>query len=174
MIAVQRVSQALPFAPAAGPQADYAEHWLILEDDFYAGSAIPPLYVQVQYDPAKLSPELSAAPLSLYRVSGDLLEVPSIVDPVAHTVTTRDPVDFSAWTLGRATPPPTLAATPPSAGKVTIAWPATAAGFELFATTEFKPDTTWAPVNATVTTNGELKSVTIDAGPGSRFFRLAK
>jgi hypothetical protein len=174
MMAVQRISRPLPFASGAAGSADYGEHWLILEDRFYAGSAIPPMFVQVTYDPAGLAPTLAGDPLSLFRASSGVIEVPCDADALHHTLATREPVDFSAWTLGRATPPPSLAIGVSGAGKVAIAWPVAADGFELYSVAEISPNATWTRVTAPVSVNGEFKVVTVEVEPGSRFFRLAK
>jgi hypothetical protein len=171
VVAVLRIHQPLPLDETL---AAYGEHWLILEDRFRAGTSVPPMYVLVHYDPTKLSPELSSASLSLYRVGGSKTEVAAVTDPLAHTLTTLEPSDFSAWTIGRASQPVALTAARAAAGQITIAWPSTAAGFKLISASELGPAVTWTPVTAPLTTNGAFISVTLDAASDQRFFRLVK
>jgi hypothetical protein len=174
VIALQKIATPAPFGPNPAP---YGEHWLILEDKFYAGTAIPPLQVRVQYDPVQLAPGLLGAPLNLYRqTETGLSEVPCLHDPQAHTLTTIDPVDFSIWTVGPATVtlPPTLTVTRSAGQTVTLAWPASATGYVLETASEPSPTATWTTVPETPQLDDNLTSVTVTVNTAShqQFFRL--
>jgi uncharacterized repeat protein (TIGR01451 family) len=86
--------------------------------------------------------------------------------------------DVFAWSSS-ATPPepePTLTITRIGANQLTLSWPSPSTGYNLESTGNLNSPIVWTPVNATVTDNGLLKSVTlfIDLNTGARFFRLKK
>ena len=86
--------------------------------------------------------------------------------------------DVFVWSSS-ATPPepvPTLTITRQGANQVTLSWASPSTGFNLESTGNLNSPIVWTPVNATVTDNGLLKSVTlfIDLNTEARFFRLQK
>jgi uncharacterized repeat protein (TIGR01451 family) len=86
--------------------------------------------------------------------------------------------DVFAWSSS-ATPPepiPTLTITRQGANQVTLSWPSPSTGFNLESTGNLNSPIVWTPVNATITDNGLLRSVTlfIDLNSQARFFRLRK
>lgn len=170
VVAVQRVSQPAPFTTDPAP---YSEHWVIREDKFYSGTASPPMLVQIQYDPSQLLPDLADVPLNLYRHTDQRVEeVPCLHDPTAHTLTTLAGADFSLWTIGPATPKPTLTITPMPGGTIAIAWPASATGFSLYSTSNLAPEAVWTPSTATVEIDETSQRVTLEVGPDKAFYRL--
>lgn len=174
MVTVQRVAAPAPFSPVP---ASYGEHWLLLEDRFYGGSAIPPLQVRVEYDPADLAPGLAGAPLALYRHTDTAVsEIPCLHDPLAHTLTTTAPVDFSIWTVGpsTATPVPALQVTRVDGLTISLSWPADATGYRLEAVADLTLPVAWAAWPWTPTVTGGRAVVTVEVGGGAQFFRLHK
>lgn len=86
--------------------------------------------------------------------------------------------DVFVWSSS-ATPPepvPTLTITRQGANQVTLSWPSPSTGFNLESTGNLNSPIVWTPVNATVSDNGLLKSVTLflDLNTEARFFRLRK
>ena len=88
-----------------------------------------------------------------------MLQALALTSPHAH---------FSIWELQvDAIPLPTLTIER-SGAAVVIRWPAESSGFQLEETDRL-PATTWTPVSGVVN-----NSVTVDLGPGEKFFRLRK
>lgn len=61
----------------------------------------------------------------------------------------------------------------PFASTITISWPSPSSGFLLEETASLTP-TNWQTNNSTVNDTGTIKSVTVAAGSGSKFYRLKK
>ncbi|MGC8990942.1 MAG: hypothetical protein ACP5MD_12545, partial [Verrucomicrobiia bacterium] len=172
VMSVQRIPEPVPFGPNPAP---YAEHWILLEDKFYAGTAIPPMYVRAQYDPTKLASDLAGKPLDLFRYThSDATEISSVHDPARRTLSTVSPVDFSIWTVGAVVPPPELRVARVAAHRITLSWPVTAAGYVLESAPAVSPGTAWAAASESVQIVGSEFVVTVDAATVQRFFRLHK
>lgn len=172
VMSAQRISNPAPFGPNPAP---YAEHWILLEDKFYAGTAIPQMYIRVQYDPAKLAADLSAKPLDLFRYTDSAAEeIPSVHDPAARTLSSVSPVDFSIWSVGAMVPPPELRAARVAAHRLVLSWPATATGYVLESAPALSPSAAWAAGPELVQVVGSEFVVAVDATDSQRFFRLRK
>ena len=61
----------------------------------------------------------------------------------------------------------------PSGSNVIISWPSPSNGFGLQQNPDLSP-ATWSAVPATNSDNGTIKSITVPAAPGNRFYRLKK
>ena len=78
------------------------------------------------------------------------------------------------WSLiGVQTPGAPLLSITPSGSNVIISWPSPSSGFGLQENPDLNP-ATWSAVPATNNDNGTIKSITIPAAPGNRFYRLKK
>lgn len=172
VMSVQRIPEPVPFGPMPVP---YAEHWILLEDKFYAGTAIPPMYVRAQYDPTMLASDLAGKPLDLLRYTdSDAKEISCVHDPAARTLSTVSPVDFSIWTVGAMVPPPELRVTKVASQRITLSWPVTATGYVLESAPSVFSGTAWAAAPESVQVVGNEFVVTVDASTVQRFFRLRK
>lgn len=172
VMSVQRIPEPVPFGPKPVP---YAEHWILLEDKFQSGTAIPPMYVRAQYNPTLLASDLAAKPLDLFRyTSSDASEISSVHDPVARTLSTVSPVDFSIWTVGAAVPPPELHVAWVAPKRITLSWPVTATGYVLETAPSVFPGAAWTAASESVQIVGSEFVVTVDATSVQRFFRLRK
>jgi alpha-mannosidase len=69
-------------------------------------------------------------------------------------------------------PTPVLACTGPSAGNLTLSWPAYATNCHLYAATNLSPPVAWSVVTNSVISAGGSVSVTLPCAPGNRFFQL--
>jgi len=87
-------------------------------------------------------------------------------------------IDIFSWSSSFAPPEPvpTLTITRVTANQATFSWPSPSAGFNLESTGGLNAPIVWSPVNAAVTDNGLIKTVTlqIDPNASTRFFRLRK
>lgn len=171
LVVVQRVPKP---PPGVAAPAGYGEHWLVLGDRWETGAALPPLFLQVTYDAARLAPELGGSALNLYRHDEAIIEVPARWDPVARTLTSQGPVEGVCWTVGLATAvtPPTLSVTWSSGSRLTLAWQGAAGEWTLEAAPELGPAAHWAPVTATPQGSGDQQRLTIEVEGRTRFFRL--
>lgn len=172
VMSVQRIPEPVPFGPKPVP---YAEHWILLKDKFYAGTAIPPMFVRAQYDLTMLTSELAGKPLDLFRYTdSDAKEISCVHDPAARTLSTASPVDFSIWTVGAMVPPPQLRVARIAPQRITISWPVTATGYVLESALSVSSGTAWADVSEPVQVVGSEFVVTVDASTVQRFYRLHK
>jgi hypothetical protein len=71
------------------------------------------------------------------------------------------------------TPGAPLLTITPSGSNVIISWPSPSSGFGLQENPDLNP-ATWSAVPATNNDSGTVKSITIPAAPGNRFYRLKK
>ena len=60
-----------------------------------------------------------------------------------------------------------------SSSNVIISWPSSSSGFGLQENTSLNP-ANWSAIPPTNSDNGTIKSITVPAGPGNRFYRLKK
>lgn len=172
VVFARRIAGAVPFGPDPAP---YSEHWILLEDKFRAGTAVPPMQIRIEYDPAKLAPALAGKSITLYRYTSDsATEAPTYSGPVPNTLTTVEPVDFSIWSLGEAVPPPLVRINVESAGRVIVSWPDTAKNYVLENTTSLAPPVTWTVTAEPIQNVGNQYVVTINPASVARFYRLKK
>jgi hypothetical protein len=171
LVGVQRVVQPVPLA--VGPVL-HGEHWLWLGDRWETGSALPPLLVRLEYNPAALPPEWGGQPLGLVRYAEAVTEVAAQWDPVAQHLSSAAPVEDGLWTVGRATivPPPALTVTQVAGSALALSWPATAEGWVLQAALEVGEGADWVPVTETPALTGDQKVLTVTVDGHARFFRL--
>lgn len=73
----------------------------------------------------------------------------------------------------RAAPPLSAAMADAAAQTFSIHWPASAAGWSLYFATNLVPPVLWLPATNAVGSNAGQFGVSVAAGPGTRFFRLA-
>jgi hypothetical protein len=111
--------------------------------------------------------------------SGDILAIGAYGEDSAATGINGDQTDNSAPGAGavyvfRLSPArPTLSMTPVGAGRFKVSWPSPSSGWNLQQSTGLT-GSDWTPSLEEVSDNGATKSVTVDALPGQRFFRLVK
>lgn len=177
MLAVQRIRQPAPFViPEGEPGTNrHGEYWLVREDRHARGTAIPPLRLQFTYDPQGLPAPWQGASLALYRQADGVTQIPTIHDPAARTLSTRDPVDFSAWTVGPASGPPTppvLLAHRTAGGGVVLSWPAGAEAYLLESAGDLGSTAGWVPVAGTPSVVDGRRTLELPAVGTRQFFRL--
>ncbi|MHB1307295.1 MAG: WD40/YVTN/BNR-like repeat-containing protein [Limisphaerales bacterium] len=178
VIAVQRLASA-----SAGVDASWAEgvtwgreHWVIREDVFNAGAALPPMYVRFQYDPARLPEGFDPANARLYRFhQGAWTLVPATVDPIGHWIASNEPTGLSEWTFGSmpAAELPTAKIRLGNAGDVILSWPESATGFRLEASPTLHPPA-WETVETTPSVSGGFREASLPTTAPTRFYRLTK
>lgn len=174
MMAAQRVEGPVPFAALDGLPADHGEYWVLREDRFYAGLSVPALRLRAEYDPARMTPEIAGGSPVLYRVSETPTEVETTWDAGARTVASVGRVDGTVWTLARAETPPSLAAVRSDGNALVLSWPVTAAGYSLQTSAALGAEARWETVKTPTVIHGVSRTVTVNAGAGTGFFRLAR
>ncbi|NUN94747.1 MAG: hypothetical protein HUU16_01120 [Candidatus Omnitrophica bacterium] len=109
----------LDHAPAlfrVGGATDLAvadQYWMLLQDTFMSGSALPPSLLRVNYDPAALPGDFPLDHALLHRY-GNLgwSKAATWVDSVAHTATIQSATQLSPWAFAEALEIPTPGPTP--------------------------------------------------------------
>jgi len=153
-----------------------AESWIVCQDTFYSGTALPPMLVRFHYDPSKLPAGFTADTARLYRYDGKVWSVlPAILDTAAHTITSQATTGLSEWTLGSTQPGglPALSANRVGLGQLAISWPVSAVMFQLEAANALGLNQWLAVTNTPLVTNGTNRVILENSGAG-QFYRLRK
>jgi hypothetical protein len=106
-------------------------------------------------------------------LSGDIAEVKIFNSALPDSERiSQENVLLYKWGL-RTRPALAASAATAGAGAFSLGWPASASGWQLYATTSLAPPTVWFPVTNAVSSNSGLFSLTVPLDSGSKFFRLS-
>jgi hypothetical protein len=155
-----------------------SEQWVLRSDTYYAGTVLPLVQLEFNYDPAFLPSDFTPETAVLLRFGGtNWSTLAAITDPSSHTIATTSPTSLSTWRFGSAEAP----ATPPALTAVLLAgpqlrlqWPASATGYELEASPQLGEKAQWTRDSSSPTTEDGWYRVTIGMSDQQHFYRLRK
>jgi hypothetical protein len=158
------------------------QQWNIRQDVFLGGTALPPVFVQFEFDPDRIPAGLGmdAGSASLLRTEdGEWQAIPAVIDNMNHTIATASPTSLSSWTFGAQEgsngPAPLLTIEPADQGKIRLSWPTESSeGFSLYSATAAGSDVTWSPVQELPVAAGDVWELLIEPGTAPSFYRLQR